>query len=82
MSDLHQELAGMVLIEDLVPWLQAVVLSGNDYCEAYASLADAVLDQASTFKGFVWDDGGREFLAETAGCMHQWLRAVRSLATN
>ena len=71
-SDLYHELAGMVLIEDLVPWLREEPLSGSTYAEAYASLADAVRSQADQFRGFVWDEGGREFLAATADRMRVW----------
>lgn len=77
-KDLYFELAGVVLIEELLPWLQALKLSGSTYAEAYAALADALETQAPRFKGFVWDDGGREFLVETAACMRQWLGLLRS----
>lgn len=80
MQDLYYELAGMILIEELVPWLQEVDLSGSTYGEAYASLADALECQAVTFTGFVWDQGGREFLTETAACMREWLRVIAKLA--
>jgi hypothetical protein len=78
-KDLYHELAGVVLIEELAPWLQALRLSGTDYVEAYASLADALSTEASRFRGFVWDEGGREFLLETAACMRTWLGVVRRL---
>lgn len=78
--DLYHELAGMVLIEDLVPWLSEVHLSGSTYEEAYASLAEALRDEADRFRGFVWDEGGREFLRETAECMLTWLRTLQRLA--
>ena len=79
MKDLYHELAGVVLIEDLVPWLQSVPLGGTGYAETYATLADALAAQAPRFKGFVWDEGGREFLVETAQCMRTWLDAIRKL---
>lgn len=79
MQDLYHELAGMVLIEEVVPWLQEIELSGSTYAEAYESLADAVEQQAPSFSGFVWDQGGREFLTETAGCMREWLRVISTL---
>lgn len=78
--DLHQELAGIVLTEDLLPWLRELRLSSATYFEAYAELADAIAQQADRFTGFIWDDGGREFLRETAGHMQTWLGAVNTLA--
>lgn len=80
MQDLYHELAGMVLIEEVVPWLQDIHLSGSTYAETYASLADALEAQAASFSGFVWDQGGREFLTETAACMREWLQLIASLA--
>jgi hypothetical protein len=79
-KDLYHELAGVVLVEDLLPWLQDLRLSGSDYPETYAALADALDAQSGHFKGFVWDEGGRDFLRETAGAMRQWLAAIRRLA--
>lgn len=78
-KDLYHELAGIVLIEDLLPWLQELRLSGRTYAETYAALADALESEAPRFKGFVWDQGGREFLAETAQCMRTWLNAISRL---
>lgn len=77
-KDLYHELAGVVLVEDLLPWLRELRLDGSGYAEAYASLADALEAQAPHFTGFVWDDGGREFLTETARCMRTWLGALRA----
>jgi hypothetical protein len=79
LKDLYHELAGIALIEDLLPWLQALKLEGGDYASAYAALADALDAQAERFTGFVWDEGGREFLRETAGCMRTWLKILARL---
>lgn len=78
-KDLYHELAGMVLVEDLLPWLQELELSGSDYASAYASLADALETEAEGFRGFIWDDGGREFLHDTAACMRRWLTVLEQL---
>lgn len=75
-KDLYHELAGMVLIEDLLPWLVEVKLTGDNPLAAYECLADQLAASASRFKGFVWDSGGRDFLVETARCMKLWTNAV------
>lgn len=75
-KDLYHELAGIVIIEELLPWLQEVKIEGDSYKEAYASLADAILQKSDEFKGFVWDSGGREFLNETGGLMNRWLETL------
>lgn len=79
-EDLYHELAGIVLTEELLPWLREVPVSGSTYGEAYAELSDALLQEADRFKGFIWDEGGRAFLAETANHMVTWLRALRVLS--
>ena len=78
-KDLFHELAGMVVVEELLPWLQALPLEGNDYASAYASLADELDAASDSFTGFVWDEGGREFLRETSACMRQWLSVVNRI---
>lgn len=78
-KDLYHELAGMVIVEDLLPWLRELKLEGSDYRQTYASLADALARDAHRFTGFVWDEGGRSFLQETATCMRQWLKVIASL---
>lgn len=78
-KDLFHELAGMVVIEDLLPWLCELKLEGSGYKEAYASLADSLCSQADRFTGFIWDDGGRDFLKETTRCMGLWLETIDRL---
>ena len=80
-KDLYHELAGIVLIEDLLPWLIELKLYGNNYIELYAELADALDTQSPKFKGFVWDQGGREFLCETADSMRRWLKVIRQISS-
>jgi hypothetical protein len=75
-KDLSQELAGMVLLDDLLDWLVNVKLDGSSYHDLYAALADAIEEKAATMRGFVWDEGGREFLHDTAANMRAWLEAV------
>jgi hypothetical protein len=79
-KDLYQELAGIVLTEELLPWLREVTLTAGTYTEAYAELADAIAAQADHFSGFLWDEGGREFLQATAIHMRTWLDVVETMA--
>jgi hypothetical protein len=76
-KDLYHELAGIVLVEDFLPWLVDTRLSGNTPLEAYASLADSIAAQSDHFKGFIWDEGGRNFLSDTASLMNTWIKLVR-----
>jgi hypothetical protein len=76
-KDLYHELAGMVIIEDLVPWLRELKIANGSYAEAYLSLADEIEVQRTRFSGFVWDQGGRDFLVSTAANMRAWVNAIR-----
>lgn len=80
LKDLYHELAGITLLEDLIPWLIELELTGSTYEETYLSLANAIEMQANEFSGFVWDDGGREFLKETADCMRHWLKLLNTVS--
>ena len=76
-KDLYHELAGMVLVEEFVPWLIEEPLEGGTCLDAYASLASRIADAAPRFRGFIWDDGGRDFLCGMARSMHTWAATVR-----
>ena len=79
-KDLYHELAGIVLIEEFLPWLIEAKLEGTTPFEAYASLADQMTEAADSFNGFIWDDGGREFLKETSDNMRVWIELVQRIA--
>jgi hypothetical protein len=78
-KDLYHELAGMVILDDLLPWLMDLRLEGSTYAELYASLADALDERSASYRGFIWDQGGDAFLRDTAAHMRAWLEAVRSI---
>jgi hypothetical protein len=78
-KDLYHELAGMVLIEELLPWLIGLQLTGGTYSDAYACLADELAAAAPRFAGFVFDQGGREFLRATAAHMRTWLAVLKAV---
>lgn len=79
-KDLYHELAGIVLIEEFIPWLQEIRLSGKTPLEAYTALAELIQIKAETMSGFVWDEGGRDFLKETAQLMKCWIAIARQFA--
>jgi hypothetical protein len=68
-----------VILDDLLPWLMELRLTGSGYAELYANLADALDERSSSFRGFIWDQGGGAFLRETAGHMRAWIEAVRTV---
>ncbi|HEX7190200.1 MAG TPA: hypothetical protein VF381_01405, partial [Thermoanaerobaculia bacterium] len=78
-KDLYHELAGIVILDDLLPWLMELPLTGSDYAELYLALADALDERAPSFRGFIWDQGGGAFLRDTADHMRAWIEAVRTV---
>lgn len=78
-KDLYNELAGVVLLEDLLPWLVETELAGSTYAELYEDLAGQLEERAGHYRGFIWDQGGGEFLRQTAGHMRAWLEAVKTI---
>lgn len=78
-KDLYNELAGIVLLEDLLPWLLEARLTGTSYAELYEDLSWQLEDRASEYRGFIWDQGGGDFLRQTAANMRAWLEAVRAI---
>jgi hypothetical protein len=78
-KDLYHELAGVVLLDDLLPWLTEAKLSGSTYAEFYANLAEELEARSSAYRGFIWDQGGDAFLRDTAQHMRAWLDAVQTI---
>jgi hypothetical protein len=81
MQDATRELAGIWMLEDLLPWLVELRLDGRTYSEAYRSLSHQLDDGVSRFSGFIWTDPAREYLHSIAASMRVWLDACRELAT-
>lgn len=79
-KDLYHELAGMVIIEDLLPALIETRVDGSDYGQLYLSLAERLDEIAPKQKGFIWDEGGRDFIHDTTSNMRAWVSAVALLS--
>jgi hypothetical protein len=80
LRDLTQELAGILVLEDLLPWLAEVRLDGSTYSEAYLSLSHQLEDSVSRFSGLIWTDATREYIRQIAASMRAWVAACRELA--
>lgn len=79
MKDAANELAGMVILEDLLPWLTEVTLPGANYCEAYESLSYQMEDAVEGFHGPGWNDPARAYFHQMGYCMRKWITCCRSL---
>ena len=80
LRDATQEMAGIWVLEDLLPWLADLRLDGDTYSEAYLSLSDQLEEAVSSFSGFIWTDSSREYFRAMAASMRAWVAACRQLA--
>lgn len=80
LRDATQEMAGICVLEDLLPWLAELRLDGDTYAEAYLSLSLQLKDSLSHFSGFVWTESTRDYFRAMAESMRAWVAACRQLA--
>jgi len=80
LRDATQEMPGIWVLEDLLPWLVELRLDGQTYSEAYLSLSLQLEDSVSRFSGFIWTDSTREYFHAMAASMRAWVAACRQLA--
>ena len=80
LKDLHHELAGIALLEDLTAWLEDVRLAGSTASEAYLHLADALDAALPTFHGYLWGESARAFFRKVTGAMRVWIETTRTIA--
>jgi len=81
LRDVTQELAGILVLEDLLPWLAELRLDGTTYSDAYLSLSHQLEESVSRFSGLIWTEAAREYIRWMAACMRAWVAACRELAT-
>jgi hypothetical protein len=80
LHDAAQEMAGIWVLEDLLPWLVELRLDGQTYSEAYRSLSLQLEDSVSRFSGFIWTEATRDYFRAMAASMRAWVAACRQLA--
>ncbi len=79
MRDATNEWACILVLEDLLPWLTEVRLSGRTYSEAYLSLAEQLECAVEEFRGSVWTDATRGYFHQMAYHMRLWLRSCAAI---
>lgn len=80
LRDATQEMAGIWVLEDLLPWLVELSLDGDTYSEAYLSLSLQLEDGVSRFSGYIWTEATRDYFRAIAASMRFWVAACRQLA--
>jgi hypothetical protein len=79
LKDALNELACVVVLEDLLPWLHELKLEGSTYCQAYETLSHLVEEAVSTFTGQTWTDATRGYFHSMGYCMREWIKVCRRL---
>jgi reversibly glycosylated polypeptide len=81
LHDATQEMAGVWVLEDLLPWLVQARLEGQTYAEAYLSLSAQLEEAVARFSGFIWTEATRDYFRAMSASMRAWVAACRQLAT-
>ncbi len=77
--DLYNELAGIMILEDLSKFLQTVQLPNESYASAYRELSLQLENFADTQEGFIWNEQSRHYFKKIGKYMRIWLDVVNSL---
>jgi len=79
MNDAWGEWACIQALEDLLPWLTTVTLSGSSAIEAYDSLSHALEDQVESMSGKFWTDAVKAYFHQMGFYMRKWNQTCRGL---
>jgi hypothetical protein len=80
MRDATMEWGAILVLEEILPWLREVKLSGSNYLEAFRSLSEELDSFAAQWKGPAWVDSARGFLHQTATDMRTWTAACQTVS--
>ncbi len=79
MNDAWGEWACIQALEDLLPWLTQVRLSGSTYSEAFTSLSHAMEEKVETMTGKFWNDAVKAYFHQMAYHMRKWAEVCARL---
>ena len=78
-KDLWHELAGMVVIDDMLSLLETPLPKSQSYSEATLTLAHWIWEWAQQRDGFLWDDALRSYFSNVSKNIELWVSACREL---
>ena len=81
LNDATNELACILVLEDLTEWLKEMKLEGNNYFDVYTSLSYLLEDAAECFSGSIWTESTRGYIHQIAYCMREWINACRLIGS-
>jgi hypothetical protein len=79
-KDLWHELAGMVVIDDMLPILEQPLTKSETYSSAAIDLAERIAEWSAHQQGFLWDDALRSYFRNVAQNMQLWVHACEQLS--
>ena len=77
--DLYNELAGIMILEDMADFLINIQLPSDSYINAYRKLASKLIDFSTEQTGFIWTEETKSFFEDMSKCMAIWVDVVASL---
>lgn len=80
-KDLWHELAGMVIIDDMLSLLETPLPKARTYSEAALSLAQAIREWAMPQKGFLWDSELKAYFQTIANNICIWTEVTTALSS-
>lgn len=78
-KDLWNELAGMVIIDDMLPLLETPLSKSNSYGSAMLELAERIEKWSVDRQGFLWQDPLKNYFKNISRNMQLWVEACRQL---
>jgi hypothetical protein len=77
--DLYNELAGIMIVEDLAGFFEKVSIFENDYSSAYKALSYKLENYTGTIEGFIWQPETREYFRKICSYMRIWADVTQEL---
>ncbi|MEQ8384391.1 MAG: hypothetical protein RH949_18730 [Coleofasciculus sp. A1-SPW-01] len=78
-KDLWNELAGMVIVDDMLPLLETPLSQATTYSEATLELTERIEEWSSKQQGFLWDKSLRDYFKTIANNMKLWVEVCHKL---
>ncbi|WP_414550956.1 hypothetical protein [Anabaena sp. CCY 0017] len=78
-KDLWHELAGMVVIDDMLSLLETPLSPVSTYSEATLELSDKLEEWAVKQEGFLWDEALKSYFQNIAQNMKLWIKVCQQL---
>lgn len=78
-KDLYHELAGMMIIEDLVDFIEHVHLTETSYIDAYKALSFKIEEFIEECDGFIWQSETKKYFHDICKNMRVWADIVADI---